>query len=628
MTCARSNFDCSESKCCSEPGQQCYEQAGGTGRCLDECVREAEVEGQPRNRTCRLMGPGTPRDVVSKRGGKFPVNCSEDGEDCGRSRCCQEPGTTCYVKNSTFATCMASCPPPPDFSQSSFHFEPWNCAALGPRTEGEAKVTPAKDVTWSELPSWVSTECSSTTENCAKTQCCKDPEMQCYEQEAGRASCRPLCLKGMVEEGRTWDCQELGVRTPTRCPKCSAKKKAAPTVVIPFFERDLCKLKYTAKSISVNDPHNFLGDVVLMWVSARHTWEFQDQIDDIVDTLRGTRHVRLEDFTDKMQSVGLAGWHAQQMVKLKAASLVETDYYIVMDSKNTIIHPLEKDPFFTPCGQAIIQAEWTAADIIIPHSDWYDRSARALGLKSPKDGAEWDEELLWPASITPMVMHRSSVLDMLGQLGEGVDLDRLCDGDLCNTIGAYSESGHGATEFTLYTLYVYSLIASGGFECIHTIEPVLGFEMTYSDDWYSELQSRIIKAGLTVKMSQLVVSDRRGWPVLWSPDGAGGSIPDQEQWPLMFTDCTRKWSAAIWRGEEKDKKRLVQENLRTLSLIQKNATKMFPLMFGAQPASLAMMSQEEKEQAMRDIVALYDDADLMAGAKDEDFIGCVVGYVN
>jgi hypothetical protein len=316
------------------------------------------------------------------------------------------------------------------------------------------------------------------------------------------------------------------------------------------------------------------------------------------------------------------------MVKLKAASLVETDYYIVMDSKNTIIHPLEKDPFFTSCGQAIIQAEWTAADIIIPHSDWYDRSARALGLKSPKDGAEWDEELLWPASITPMVMHRSSVLDMLGQLGEGVDLDRLCDGDLCNTIGAYSESGHGATEFTLYTLYVYSLIASGGFECIHTIEPVLGFEMTYSDDWYSELQSRIIKAGLTVKMSQLVVSDRRGWPVLWSPDGAGGSIPDQEQWPLMFTDCTRKWSAAIWRGEEKDKKRLVQENLRTLSLIQKNATKMFPLMFGAQPASLAMMSQEEKEQAMRDIVALYDDADLMAGAKDEDFIGCVVGYVN
>jgi hypothetical protein len=452
--------------------------------------------------------------------------------------------------------------------------------------------------------------------------------MQCYEQEPGRASCRPICLEGMVEDGGPWTCKELGVRTPARCPKCANKKGAPPTVVIPFFERDLCKLKYTAKSISANDPHKFLGDVVLMWVSSKHTWEFQDQIDEIVSALEETRKVRLEDFTDRMQQAGLPGWHAQQLVKLKAASVAESDYYVVFDSKNTLIHPLEEDPFFTSCGQAKIQAEWSAVTIIEPHSDWYDRSARALGASSPKDSGAWDEDLLWPASITPMVMHTQSVLDMLGQLGEGPELSSLCNGRLCDTIGAHSGDGHGATEFTLYTLYVYSMIDGGGFDCIHKIEPVKNFEIGYSKHWYTEVQSSILKAGLTVKPSQLVVSNKDGWPVLWSPGEDNSSMPDKDQWPLKFTDCTRKWSAAIWRGEPQDAQRLVQENLRTLSLLQKNATKMFPLMFGAQPASLATMSPEQKDQAISDIVALYDEADLMAGSEEQDFIGCVVGYVN
>mmetsp|Transcript_88762 Transcript_88762/g.247659 ORF Transcript_88762/g.247659 Transcript_88762/m.247659 type:complete len:861 (-) Transcript_88762:51-2633(-) len=634
MTCAKADFDCSASKCCSEPGQQCYEQAGGEGRCRFDCeAGPIEVEGRTRDWTCSVLGPGPPKEavtdgIVSSGGGKNPVACSKDGEDCGRSTCCQEPGTMCYVKNSSFARCMASCPPPPDFSQNSSVADTWDCAPIGPRTKGEAVVKPAKDdLTWDELPSWVSTRCSGTAENCASSQCCKDPDMQCYEQEPGSAFCKPLCLKGMVEGGKPWGCKEIGTRTPKRCPKCAAKKSAPPTVVIPFFERDLCKLKYTAKSISVNDPHKFLGDVVLMWVSKRHTWEFQGQIDEILNSLKETREARIEDFTDKMSQAGLPGWHSQQIVKLKAASVVDSDYYIVLDSKNTIIHPLEKDPFFTPCGQAIIQAEWSSSAIVEPHIDWYDRSARALGVKSPRDAGAWDDALLWPASITPMVMHKQSVLDMLSKLGEGSDLGRLCDGNLCGLIGAYAGDGHGATEFTLYTLYVYDMIESGQFECIHAVEPVLGFEMTYSDKWYSELQAKIVKAGLKAKPSQLVVSNKDGWPVLWSPDDDDSSIPDEDQWPLTFTDVTRKWSAAIWRGEAADKYRLVKENLRTLSLIQQNGTKMFPLMFGAQPASLAVMNEEEKDEAIRDIIALYADADLLDDA-EQDIIGCVVGYVN
>ncbi|CAK0879850.1 unnamed protein product, partial [Prorocentrum cordatum] len=89
----------------------------------------------------------------------------------------------------------------------------------------------------------------------------------------------------------------------------------------------------------------------------------------------------------------------------------------------------------------------------------------------------------------------------------------------------------------------------------------------YSDKWYSELQAKIVKAGLKAKPSQLVVSNKDGWPVLWSPDDDDSSIPDEDQWPLTFTDVTRKWSAAIWRGEAADKYRLVKATARPICLV-------------------------------------------------------------
>jgi len=451
--------------------------------------------------------------------------------------------------------------------------------------------------------------------------------MQCYSQEADVAFCRHGCLKGMVEDGVTWGCEELGPRTPTRCPKCAKKKREPPTVVIPFFERDLCKLKYTAKSISVNDPHHFMGDVMLMWVSKRRTWDFQGQIDEVLGILRETRTATLVDFTDRMNSAALSGWHSQQIVKLKAASMVETDYYLVLDSKNTLIHPLHEDPFFTPCGQGIIQAEFTAEDMMMPHSDWYRRSAEALGMKSPKDNGAWDQQLLWPSSITPMVLHRESALDMLTKVGEGTDIGRLCDGSLCELIGARSTSGHGATEFTLYTLYVYGLMESDSFKCIHTIEPISAFNIGYGEDWLSELRSTILERRLRVEPSQLVVSNKDNVQLDWSAEvGGDDSVPAEEEWPLHFTDVTRKWSGAIWRGEPQDAEKLVQENLRTLSLII-NGSKMSPIMFGAQPASLGSMSDSQRDQAIGDIIALYDHAGLLE-KQEGDIIGCVVGWVN
>merc|ERR1711920_191666 len=64
----------------------------------------------------------------------------------------------------------------------------------------------------------------------------------------------------------------------------------------------------------------------------------------------------------------------------------------------------------------------------------------------------------WSASITPVVMHTQTVIDMLGYLRENPSPLSLCSGALCGHIK------NGATEFTLYYLYASTKTDE---KCIH-----------------------------------------------------------------------------------------------------------------------------------------------------------------
>ncbi|CAK0854535.1 unnamed protein product, partial [Prorocentrum cordatum] len=187
------------------------------------------------------------------------------------------------------------------------------------------------------------------------------------------------------------------------CPVCAPQASVSPDLVIPFFERDLCKLKTTAKSLSVNDPNGMFGDVYLMWVSTKHSSEFMEELTEAATAISATHSVQLIEFTDLMEFTdSLSGWHAQQIIKLKAASVVKAPYYVVLDSKNTLIRPLSSDDIFTKCNTAKIQAEFPAAKIPVPHINWYKASAAALEMDPPSSG-------YWPASITPVVFHTQTV---------------------------------------------------------------------------------------------------------------------------------------------------------------------------------------------------------------------------
>jgi len=60
-------------------------------------------------------------------------SCSDMEEDCSVSKCCKNPGQTCYKKNKYWATCLDSCAP--GKHKNDDDPEPWSCEALGERTK-------------------------------------------------------------------------------------------------------------------------------------------------------------------------------------------------------------------------------------------------------------------------------------------------------------------------------------------------------------------------------------------------------------------------------------------------------------------------------------------------------------
>jgi hypothetical protein len=154
-----------------------------------------------------------------------------------------------------------------------------------------------------------------------------------------------------------------------------------------------------------------------------------------------THVVHFYDLSHVVQAGGLPGWNAQQVIKLKIASVIEADYFLVLDSKNILVSALEMNTLVTPCNQAKNFAWAYSQSMPEPHKSWFASTARLLG-------APWPNGDIWPDSVTPMTFHRLTVLEMLSSIGEDADIWHLCGGPLCGWI-----KSQDATEFALYQLY-------------------------------------------------------------------------------------------------------------------------------------------------------------------------------
>mmetsp|Transcript_99922 Transcript_99922/g.278252 ORF Transcript_99922/g.278252 Transcript_99922/m.278252 type:complete len:555 (+) Transcript_99922:1-1665(+) len=81
------------------------------------------------------------------------TQCSGYDKDCRITRCCQQPGTTCFEKNQWWASCKEICTPGIDPFDTPENQQPWSCKKLGQTTPGaQAHVEVILRLPAGELP--------------------------------------------------------------------------------------------------------------------------------------------------------------------------------------------------------------------------------------------------------------------------------------------------------------------------------------------------------------------------------------------------------------------------------------------------------------------------------------------
>merc|ERR1719464_297713 len=104
-----------------------------------------------------------------------------------KSGAAKMPESNVSKKNEKWYGCKETCVPGgPDPIDANN--ETWNCTSVGMRTPGPYRGG-------KEAP-WVQKWCSSKSENCFHTKCCKDAGHQCFKKTAGWAMCMPACMHG------------------------------------------------------------------------------------------------------------------------------------------------------------------------------------------------------------------------------------------------------------------------------------------------------------------------------------------------------------------------------------------------------------------------------------------------
>mmetsp|Transcript_76123 Transcript_76123/g.198340 ORF Transcript_76123/g.198340 Transcript_76123/m.198340 type:complete len:518 (+) Transcript_76123:3-1556(+) len=201
-TCAMGLQNCNVSTCCSTPGHQCYEQAPGFySQCRPSCVPGKDpMHWDGGDWTCKETGART--------AGEDP--CGDPGMDCRQSKCCRQPGHTCFEKNVSWATCKAECMPgAPDLNDIDPY--PWSCNKFGETKTGA-------------MP-WIAGQCADGGwADCTKVGCCKNAGEICYKQNDYFGTCKPAC------QDNGWSCETVGQRTPSKyAPKGGKMPAWAPS---------------------------------------------------------------------------------------------------------------------------------------------------------------------------------------------------------------------------------------------------------------------------------------------------------------------------------------------------------------------------------------------------------------
>lgn len=105
------------------------------------------------------------------------------------------------------------------------------------------------------------------------------------------------------------------------------------------------------------------------------------------------------------------GWYKQQIIKLAAAELIHTPWYLTLDADVVCVRHVN-DSFLFPDGRAIWQRERVRA-----HPEWWEGSREVLGTSRKLDLGQV------VTGVTPALIHTASARELLERLAA---VDRGC----------------------------------------------------------------------------------------------------------------------------------------------------------------------------------------------------------
>ena len=232
--------------------------------------------------------------------------------------------------------------------------------------------------------------------------------------ETGRTAASELHIYGASYTDETFEAYTRGIDTesidrhpvePSMCAACTPREPGNVALVVPFYERDICKLKYTLRSVASKMAGYFYG-VNLMWASLRSVSDFPS-LPVVLDLASRIAPTRLFDASALQRERAADGWVVQQLLKLAIAREINAEFYLIIDSKNTFFRHAHPYELFTPCNQARLTGQMQVGRMVEPHHTWYLNSAKFLNIQ--EDITDWD----LPLSITPALFRKQTVIELL-----------------------------------------------------------------------------------------------------------------------------------------------------------------------------------------------------------------------
>jgi len=201
--------DCSASKCCADPGMQCYQKNDNWAACQLSCTPGIDARDLPSYRTpwtCKELGPRTFGDpIITTTTTPNPATVTTSA-----------PWQCALIGDSACTQRMNSLPDGYEYSDQG-KTDPDLCGGCHCCRRPLTSVEDTTEIDLMKMAGFK--KCSRTRkEDCTKTKCCSDPGMQCYRKNEYWAACELDCSPGIDprDEGdfrSPWTCEKLGERT-------------------------------------------------------------------------------------------------------------------------------------------------------------------------------------------------------------------------------------------------------------------------------------------------------------------------------------------------------------------------------------------------------------------------------